>query len=490
MTSVNEIKVYYNLINGELVPSSTNETIDSYNPATGNVWAKIPKSTKDDVEKAVASARNAFSKWSALTPTERMDFLRRVGDHISNYAEELAFLETMDTGWIIRDTQYGLIPVLKQLWYDAASSCSIASRGQTVPLGATSYGYTMREPLGVVLGIIPWNSPLFTFTIKAAYALAGGNTVIIKSSEYASVSVLRYGELLSEILPPGVLNIVSGYGSELGPLLVGHRGINKISLTGSVSTARAIVESTVQHPKPFVFELGGKSPNIVFEDADLDKAAEGVTLYSIFTGNAGQLCVGGSRILIQRSVFEEMVARIKHVMTQYIHLGDPLNPETTMGPIGNEAQYNKVRSYIDVGLKEGEILVGGRYGGEVLLPDQPSLHKGYWVEPTLIKVESNECRICQEEIFGPVATVMPFDTEEEAVTIANGTSYGLAAGVWTTNLARAQRMLRLLEAGNVWVNTYARVGPELPFGGFKESGFGTDSIMEFTREKSCVIEIG
>lgn len=491
MTVTRDIKQFQNLINGVLVSSSDDITMDAKNPATGEVWAKIPLSTKDDVESVVNAARTAFPVWSALTALERSDYLRRIGDSISQYSQELAGLETMDNGWVIRETIYGLIPVLKQIWYDAAGAANVASRGETIPLGPTSFGYTIREPLGVVLGIIPWNAPLFTFTLKAAYALAAGNTVIIKPSELAAVGSLRYGEIISEILPPGVLNVISGLGSEIGDSLVAHKGINRVSLTGSGRTARAIVQSTARDPKPLTLELGGKSPNIVFEDADLDKAAAGITLNGIYTGNAGQICVGGSRILIQRSIFDDMLTRMKEITFSSLKLGNTLDPTTTMGPIANLQQYEKVCSYIDLGVEEGgKIVFGGRRGGEALLEGQPEFANGYWVEPTLIQVDKNSLRICQEEIFGPVAVVIPFDTEEEAIEIANDTAYGLGAGVWTSNLGRAQRMVRALESGNVWVNTYRRVGVELPFGGFKESGFGKDSILENTREKTCVIEIG
>ncbi|MFP7296475.1 aldehyde dehydrogenase family protein [Neobacillus niacini] len=491
MKIANEILGLQNLINGNLVPSCSEKTMDSYDPATGEVWAKIPLSTTEDFETVVTAARSAFPGWASLSALERADYLRRIGDLVSQHGQELARLETKDCGWVVRETSYGLIPVLTQIWYDAAGAASVASRGETIPLGPTSFGYTIREPLGVVLGIIPWNSPLFTFTIKAAYALAAGNTVIIKPSELAAVSSLRYGELLSKILPPGVLNVISGLGTEIGDALVGHKGVNRVSLTGSGRTARAIVQATARDPKPLTFELGGKSPNIVFADADLDKAAEGITTNGIFTGNAGQICVGGSRILIQRSVFDELLTKMKEKTFESIKLGDTMDPMSTMGPIANQAQYEKVCSYIDLGVKEGgKIIFGGRHGGEALLPGQPKYAKGYWVEPTLIQVDKNSYRICQEEIFGPVAVVIPFDTEEEALEIANDTVYGLGAGVWTQNLARAQRMIQGLESGNVWVNTYRRVGVELPFGGYKESGFGKDSILENTREKSCVIEIG
>lgn len=484
------IREFHNLINGKLQPASLGKTLDSINPADGRVWARIPLSTVEDVKDAVSAARKSFGEWALFSAMERAAFLRKIGDCLSKHADELAMLETKDSGWVIRETSYGLIPVLRSIWYDAAQSASIASRGETIPLSPQTFGYTLREPLGIVVGILPWNSPLFTFTIKAAYALAAGNAVIIKPSEFASVSCLRYGEILNEILPAGILNVVSGDGL-IGEALVSDPDVNRVSLTGSGNTAKAIVRSTAQAPKPLTFELGGKSPNIVFADADLKKAAEGVTINGIFTGNAGQLCVGGSRILIQQPVFEEMISLMAEVVKKNIILGDPMDPHTTMGPIANEAQYNKVRSFIELGKQEGgEIIFGGRSGGGTILPNESRFANGYWIEPTLIRVGRNSLRICQEEIFGPVATVMTFETEEEALSIANDTSFGLGAGVWTSNLDRAHRMIRKLESGNVWVNTYRHVGPELPFGGVKDSGFGTDSIFENTREKTCVIQLG
>ncbi|MFJ7685769.1 aldehyde dehydrogenase family protein [Peribacillus butanolivorans] len=491
MKTANEIREFHNIINGNLISSSSGTRLESIDPSTGKVWATFPCSTSQDAESAVEAARAAFEEWSSRPAMERAAFLRQIGDLIIQHGEELAELETRDNGWVIKETSYGLIPSLASLWYDAAGATAVGSKGKTVQLGPTSVGYTLREPLGVVVGVLPWNSPLFTFSIKAAYALAAGNTVIIKPSEMASIASLRYGELINKILPPGILNVLSGNGVEVGDTLVSHPGVNKISLTGSGGTARAITQSIARKPKPMILELGGKSPNIVFADADLDKAAQGVTIYGIFSGNAGQLCVGGSRILIQRSIFDEMIIKMKEVIAQQIQLGDPMNPKSSMGPIANSSQFDKVCSYIELGKKEGgEVIIGGRHGGAALLPDDPQLADGYWVEPTLIKVNSNSLRICQEEIFGPVATVIPFDTEEEAIAIANDSAFGLGAGVWTSNLDRAHRMIRQLESGNVWVNLFRRVGPELPFGGQKDSGFGTDSILEYTREKTCYIEIG
>ncbi|WP_042351973.1 aldehyde dehydrogenase family protein [Bacillus massiliigorillae] len=488
--ALNAVKTFHNVINGKTVPSSSGEKMDSYDPATGKVWATIPSSTVEDAEASVTAARSALPAWSSLPAMERANYLRRIGDLLSEYADELAELETKDNGWVIRETKHGLIPVLTSMWHDAASAAILGSKGETVQVGTNTVGYSLREPYGVVVGIIPWNSALWTFTIKAAYALAGGNTVIIKPSELASVASLRYGEIIQSILPPGVLNVVSGTGAEVGDALVRHPKVNKVSLTGSGNTAKAIAQSTSQQPKPMILELGGKSPNIVFEDADLVKAAQGVTLNGIFSGNAGQICVGGSRILIQRSILDEMIALMKEEVTKNISLGNTMDMQTAMGPVANEMQFKKVCSYIELGKQEGgEVIVGGRYGGATLLPNNEELADGYWVEPTLLKVDSNSLRICQEEIFGPVAVIIPFDTEEEAIAIANDTDYGLGAGVWTSNLDRAHRMIRSLESGNVWVNTYRLVGTELPFGGKKNSGYGTDSVLEYTREKTCYIQL-
>ena len=492
MVTSTELKVFQNLINGEQIPATTGEMLDSINPSTGDIWAKVPRSNERDVETVVSSARKAFPGWAALSSEQRAEYMRRIGDLISEHSDVLAELETTGNGWVIRETSYGLIPALKQIWYDAASGAvSEGSKGDTVQMGTNSFGFTLREPLGVVLGITPWNSPLFTFTIKAAYALAAGNTVIIKPSEHAAVSSLFYGQIIAEILPPGVLNVISGLGSEIGDVLVSHKEIDKVSLTGSGITARSIAKTTADNPKPLTLELGGKSPNIVFEDADLDQAVEGV-IGSIYTGNAGQLCVGGSRILVQESIFDEVLTRMKERMLnkELTRIGDTFNVESTIGPIANAAQYKKVCSYIDVGIKEGaEIVFGGKYGDAALSSHQSQLTGGYWVEPTLFKVKNNSLRICQEEIFGPVAVVMSFKTDAEAIELANDTEYGLGAGVWTKNLSRAHHMIRKIKSGNVWVNTYGRVGPALPFGGFKESGYGTDTILEYTHEKACVIEL-
>ncbi|WP_176993009.1 aldehyde dehydrogenase family protein [Nonomuraea jiangxiensis] len=474
---------YRNLIGGELLPAP--RTMDSVNPATGEVWATIPASGPGEAEAAVAAARQAFPAWSALPALARTGYLREVAKLFERHAEELARLETRDNGRILRDTLRRDLPGMAMLWQLAAGQCLDAVKGDTVILGPDTLGMTRREPYGVAVCIIPWNSPISTFSAKAAYALAAGNTVIVKPAEQASASVLRLGELLAPVLPPGVLNIVSGLGEEVGDALVRHRDVGKISLTGSTATGQAITRASADSLKPMTFELGGKSPNIVFPDADLDAATRGVTVNSVYTGNAGQVCVAGSRILIHRSIWDDLIGRIRAACANLV-LADPLDLATTMGPIVSAGQYQHVTSYLELAEKEGaELVFGARVGAEVV----PGLPGGYWVAPTLYTTTDNSLRVCQEEIFGPVAVALPFSTDEEALEIANDSPYGLAAGVWTRDLGRAHRFVRDLRSGTVWVNTFRQMPPGLPFGGVKDSGYGHDAVLEYTREKAAIIQI-
>ncbi|GAA2587310.1 aldehyde dehydrogenase family protein [Actinomadura fulvescens] len=478
-----EVRDYSNLIGGELRPAADGRTLDSVNPATGEVWATIPRSGATDAAAAVEAARAAFPRWSGMPAAGRAHYLRKVAEVFAANAKELAELETIDNGRLITETAKRDLPGMTYLWTNAAAECAAAVEGRSVDFGPGSQGLTRREPYGVVLGIIPWNSPISTLSAKAAFALAAGNTVIIKPAEQATVSSLRVGELLREVLPPGVLNIVSGLGEEIADPMVRSRGVDKVSLTGSVGTAQIITRASAESLKPLALELGGKSPNIVFADADLDRAAPGVTTQAIFTANAGQICYGGSRILIQRPVYDEMISRMTEIAAG-IRLGDTLSPDTTMGPIVSAEQYERVTAYLEIGAKEGaELVFGGRSGAELV---DEAHAGGYWVEPTLFATSDNSLRVCQEEIFGPVAVAIPFDTEEEAVALANDSVYGLAAGVWTRDLGTAQRMFRRLDTGTVWVNTYRKV--MFPLEGTKDSGYGNDSVLAYTREKAGLFE--
>jgi aldehyde dehydrogenase (NAD+) len=475
-------EAYRNLVGGELRPAVGGGIQESVNPTTGEAWAQVPDSGAEDVDAAVAAAQAAGKEWAALPAAVRSWYLQQVADVFVTHGEELAELETRDNGRLLQENLVRAGIGMAFVWNSAAAATLQAVTGRSVILDPTTHGFTRREPYGVVAAIPAWNAPVAMLSNKASLALAAGNTVVAKPAEQASVAALRFGELIAEVLPPGVLNIVAGTGEAAGAALVSHRGVGKVTMTGSTETGRAIQRATAENLTPSVFELGGKSPNIVFQDADLDAAAIGVTTESIYTGNAGQVCVAGSRILVQRSVLDEMVDRIRTIAAGVV-LGDPFDAATTMGPLISQVQYDRVVDYLELGAKEADLVFGGRHGPE-LVPDQAG---GYWVEPTLFLTTDNSLRICQEEIFGPVAALLPFDTEEEAVAIANDSRYGLAAGAWTRDLGRVHRLVRDLEAGNVWVNVYRQTRYELPFGGVKQSGYGHDDLLEFTREKSAVI---
>ena len=473
---------YHNLIDGHLRPAISGHFLDSVNPANGEIWARIPAGDGSDVDAAVKAAAAAFRSWSSLPAATRAHYLQQVGKIFADHGEELANLETRDNGRLLEENRIRAGAGMAFTWNRAAEATLEAVSGQSVVLDPSTLGITLREPYGVVAAVIPWNAPVAMLSSKASLALAAGNTVVVKPAEQACVSVLRFGELVADILPPGVLNIVSGLGPEAGHSLVAHPLVKKITMTGSSETGRSIQRAAAGALTPGIFELGGKSPNIVFADADLPSAIPGVTTESIFTGNAGQVCVAGSRILVERPILADVLKRMETVATGIV-LGDPFDPATRMGPIVSQGQYKRVVDYLQVGRREAELVFGGRHGAEVV----PQLPDGYWVEPTLFTTTDNTLSICQEEIFGPVAVVIPFDTEAEAIAIANESPYGLAAGLWTRDLGRINRFLRDLESGNVWVNTYRQTRYELPFGGVKDSGFGHDTILEFTREKAAVI---
>jgi aldehyde dehydrogenase (NAD+) len=486
--------VFENLVGGRLQPARSGAVLESIDPSTGAVWATVPRSDPADVSEAVTAARDAFEqRWRTLPALTRAAHLRRLADVVRAHADDLAEIETHDNGRIIVETTLFDLPACTEmLFYFAGAADKIS--GDTVQIGPTSFNFTVREPIGVVGLIVPWNAPLAIAIAKLGAALAAGNTVVLKPAEQASCSLLRFGELLHEAgMPPGVINIVSGLGEEAGDALVRDGRVGRISFTGSTDTARIISERAASTLKPLHFELGGKSANIVFADADLDAAAYGVSAMSVFTGNAGQTCIAGSRILIHESVFDDMVERIA-AQAANVKLGAPLDHSTTMGPIVSAEQLERVQSYIALGPTEGaELLLGGRTGADLFPPGSP-LGGGYYVEPTLFRAEHSALRICQEEIFGPVTAAIPFGDDAQALELANSTRYGLAAGVWTRDLNRAHRFVRDLEAGAVWVNTYRKVHWALPFGGVKESGYGRDSglesVLENTQLKSSWIETG
>jgi aldehyde dehydrogenase (NAD+) len=484
---------YRQTIDGRLEGAASGKWLDSVDPATGEVWARIPRSDAADVDAAVDAATIAFPAWWDRPSMERAAALRTIAQVINDHADELAQIETRDNGRVIRETRLGDLPACAQMFhYFAGAADKIA--GDTVQVSSRSFNFTRREPHGVVGVIIPWNAPLSLMSAKVGAALAAGNTVVVKAAEQAACSVLAWASLVTSAgLPPGVINVVAGLGEEAGDALVRHPGVRRLTFTGSTETARVINARGADRIRPLHFELGGKSANIVFADADLDAAAAGITTAAVFTGGAGQTCVAGSRILVEETVFDEVVERVR-CHASAIRLGDPMDPDTDMGPIISLEQLARVRKFIEEAPTDGaEMLFGGRVGGDTLFSGDSRFAGGYWVEPTLFRVPDQRARICREEIFGPVAVIMPFASDDEAVALANDTSYGLAAGVWTSSLARAHRMVRDLHAGSVWVNAYRRIHFALPFGGFGDSGYGKDSgwesVLENTRIKTGWIDL-
>ncbi|CCH78673.1 putative Betaine-aldehyde dehydrogenase [Nostocoides japonicum T1-X7] len=467
-------------IGGQPAEPHSGEYFESTNPATREVIYRAARGNEADVAAAVTSAQQAFEdpRWRNLSQTRRGHLLRRLGDLIAANAEELARSESRDNGKLLREMRAQLAGLPEYYYYYAGLADKI--HGDVIPTSDRAIlNYTTREPLGVVGAITPWNSPLTLTTSKLAPALCAGNTVVIKPSEYTSATVLRLAELAVEAgFPPGAVNVVTGFGAEAGQALVDNRGLAKISFTGSTGTGARIARAAAGRFIGATLELGGKSPNIIFEDANIANAAMGVVA-GIFAA-AGQTCIAGSRIFAHRSVYDELLERVTE-RAQSIQIGDPLLDDTELGPLAFGDQRDKVASYVDLGRDEGaRVLTGGRATDGGL--------GGYFYEPTVLVDVTNDMRVVREEIFGPVAAIMPFDTEEEVVRLANDTEYGLAAGVWTTNLSRAHRVAAQLEAGTIWINTYRAMSPMSPRQGFKNSGVGiehgTETMKEYTRLKS------
>jgi aldehyde dehydrogenase (NAD+) len=474
-------------IDGRPTAAVDGGVLDSIDPSTGAVWATIPRGGATDVDRAVTAAHRAQPGWRDLGAAGRARHLRRVADVFAAHGDDLSEIETRDNGRILADTRGLDLPACSEMWHYFAGAADKV-HGDTVDIGPRAFTFTRREPVGVVGVVIPWNAPLSLFTAKVAAALAAGNTVVVKPAEQASCSVLAAAALLSAEagLPPGVVNVVSGLGPEAGEALVRHPGVGRVTFTGSTGTGRAIGAAAASGLTPLAFELGGKSPNIVFRDADLDAAAIGVSTMSLFTGNAGQTCIAGARILVHEAIADELVARVEKIASE-VRLGDPMDPATTMGPIVSAGQLERVRSYVDLGLgRDGgaELVFGGRSGAELFAAGSPHAG-GYYVEPTLFR-GTNDLRIAREEIFGPVGVVIIFRDDDEALALANDSPYGLACGVWTTDLSRAHRCIRDVEAGAVWVNTYRKNHWALPFGGVKDSGYGRDSGMESVLENTVL----
>ncbi len=463
-------------IGGQAVAGSTDEWIDCVNPYLGQSWARIPRGTAADAEAAVIAAHEAFTSgpWHDMAPADRGLLLHKLAQLMADNAEYLADLEVRDTGKL-KAEMLGNLRYLPR-WYQYYAGLADKIEGAVTPIDKPGMlHYTVYEPLGVVTCIVPWNSPLLLTTMKLAAALAAGNTVVIKPSEFASTSLIAFADLFEQAgFPPGVVNVVTGYGNEIGQVLTTHPHVKRIAFTGGDAGGRAVATAAAQTFKRVSLELGGKSPNIVFADANLDSAVKGV-VSGIFAAT-GQSCMAGSRLIIHRSIHDAFVEKLIAFLDT-AKLGDPNDSATNIGPVANRPQLERVMAHIERAKAEGATCATGGQRGS-----GPDCGDGFFIEPTIFTGVTNDMRIARDEVFGPVLTVIPFDTDEEAIALANDTPYGLAAALWTTNIERLIKVPKRLHAGTVWVNAYRVVSYLAPFGGVKASGIGRENGIEAIKE--------
>jgi len=476
------------VIGGESVASGDGQTFDIVNPANGQTIATAPLGGKADVDRAVAAAQTAFDDrkgWATWAAGKRGRSLSKLADLLKKHSDELAWLESRNGGKPITSARGEVIGASLVFDYYAGAANKIF--GQTIPVSKPGLDLTLREPIGVVGLIVPWNFPLLMASWKVAPALAAGNTAILKPASYTPLTAIRLGELALEAgIPPGVLNVVTGPGGTVGASIAGHPGIGKVAFTGETTTGQEIMQLASSNVKKISLELGGKSPNIVFADADLEKFAK-ESPYSVFD-NCGQDCCARSRIFVERSVHERVVELFADA-TRNVKVGDPADEATEVGPLVSTKQRDRVKDYIEIGLGEGATVV---VGGEA--PDDPALADGAYLLPTVFDGVDNDMRIAREEIFGPVVSVIPFDTEEEALRLANATPYGLSGSIWSRDIGKALRAAKALQAGVISVNSNSSVHTEAPFGGYKMSGIGRElgmSALElYTETKNVFIDLG
>lgn len=479
-------KTHHLLIDGQWVEAKRGQVFKVYNPANGEVIAHVAEGNAEDIDLAVKAARRAFEEgpWRKMTPSERGRLIWKLADLVEQHLEEFAQLETLDNGKPLTVSRIADVPLAVDLFrYMAGWATKI--EGETIPLsvpGGNYLAYTLREPVGVVGQIIPWNFPLLMAAWKLGPALAAGCTVVLKPAEETPLSALRLGELILEAgFPPGVVNIVPGYGETAGAALAAHPDVDKVAFTGSTEVGKLIVQAAAGNLKKVTLELGGKSPNIVFKDADLSVAIEGAANAIFF--NHGQCCVAGSRLFVEEDIFDDVVSGVSEIAKR-IRVGEGFDPATQMGPLVSETQLRRVTGYLEAGEKAGaKAVAGGERVGD----------KGYFVAPTVLTDVTDDMKVVQEEIFGPVVTAMKFSDIREVSARANNTIYGLGAGIWTRDISKAHALAAEIKAGTVWINCYNVFDAALPFGGYKQSGWGREMghavLNAYTETKSVCIKL-
>lgn len=471
MTVQVEIQTFPLFINGKWEPATGGETFDVLNPATGELTAKVAKATAEDVDKAVQAARDAFDKtdWKEMLPKDRAKVLIAIAHAIAAHAEELAYLETVSSGGTIHRIASNDILQMVDLFNTMAKFVQAYPFSETLPsppFPGPAHNFIWREPIGVCAAITPWNMPMLIATWKIAPAIAMGNTVVIKPASYTPLSTLKLAEIISQFVPPGIINVVSGPGAEVGEALVRHPKVDKVAFTGSTEVGRNIMALASGTIKNTTLELGGKSPNIILEDADLDIAVPG-SLFGVFL-HSGQLCESGTRLFVPDKLHDEVVERLV-ALAKTLKPGNPLNPATAVGPVISKRQKETILSYIEAGKQEGATLMCG--GKEVTVP---GCEGGHFIEPTIFTNVTNDMKIAREEIFGPVLSVIRYYDVEEAIAMANDSIYGLAAGIWTRDVNKAYDAARKLQAGVIWINDWHMLRNDAPFGGYKQSGIGRE----------------